>query len=275
MEKPIEPPLRQPAWNNRAMVARILPMMLLLALCGWAQSVRLHLRDGTFHQVREYKVAGDRVQYYSTERREWEEIPLDLVDLGKTESEIKANEERERKETAQFDAEEKFDRAVKAEVARVPVDPGVYRVNGDRIDVLKEAELRIENSKKRTILKILVPAPVVMGKSFVEIVGLRAAYEVSEERPQFYFRLSLGERFTLVKMTPRKDARLLEIWNIEPMTKMVAAERQEVEIFRQQMREGLYKVWPTKDLTPGDYAWIEYSEDKANTRAWDFHVRAK
>ncbi|HNY38791.1 MAG TPA: hypothetical protein PKJ41_00285 [Bryobacteraceae bacterium] len=258
----------------RIILATVL-ILLALPLCGWAQSVKLHLKDGTFHQVREYKVAGDRVQYYSTERREWEEIPLDLVDLAKTEAEVKANQEKDRAEAAQFDAEEKFDRAVKVEVGRVPIDPGVYRPVGDRMDVLKEAELRIENSKKRTILKILVPAPVVPGKSFIEIAGLRAAYEADEARPQFYFRLSLGERFTLVKMTPRKDARLLEIWNIEPVTQIVAAQRQEVEIFRQQMSAGLYKVWPVKDLAPGDYAWIEYSEDKANTRAWDFHVRGK
>lgn len=255
------------------MTVRLILVSLALLFAGWAQSIRLHLKDGTFHHVREYKVSRDRVQYYSTERRDWEEIPLDLVDLVKTEAEIKANLEKERADAAQFDAEEKYDRAVKAEVGRVPLDPGVYRAAGEKMDAVKEAELRIENSKKRTILKILVPAPVIPGKTFVEIVGTRAAYEVAEARPQFYFRLSLGERFTLVRMTPRKNARLLEIWNVEPMTQIVFAERQEVEIFRQQMADGLYKVWPVKDLAPGDYAWIEYSEEKANTRAWDFHVR--
>lgn len=253
---------------------RLIVALFALSLGCWAQSVRLYLKDGTYHQVREYKVTGERIQYYSTERREWEEIPVELVDLKKTEAEIRANQEKERAETAQMDAEEQYDRAVKAEIGRVPLDAGVYRAVGENMDVLKEAELRIEHSKKRTILKILVPAPVVPGKTFVEIVGQRAAYEVAESRPQFYFRLSLGERFTLVRMTPRKDARLLEIWNVEPMTKIVFAEREEVEIFRQQMKDGLYKVWPVKALTPGDYAWIEYSEDKANTRAWDFHVRA-
>jgi len=267
-------PAASTAWNNVAMAARLILVLLALSFAGWAQSVRLHLKDGTFHQVREYKVSGDRVQYYSTERRDWEEVPLELVDLVKTESEIKANQEKDRAEAAQMDAEEKYDRAVKAEIGRVPVDPGVYRAVGEKVDVVKEAELRIEHSKKRTILKILVPAPVVPGKTFVEIAGTRAAYEVAATRPQFYFRLSLGERFTLVRMTPRKQARLLEIWNVEPMTQIVMAERQEVEIFRQQMADGLYKVWPVKDLPPGDYAWIEYSEEKANTRAWDFHVRA-
>ncbi len=257
------------------MALRVILAAIVLAVCGWGQSVRLHLKDGTFHVVREYKVVEDRVRYYSTERREWEEIPLDLVDLKKTEEEIGATQERDRKDAAQLDAEEKYDRAVKEEIGRVPVDPGVYRVAGERMDVLKEAELRIETSKKRTILRVMVPVPIVPGKSYVEIVGLKAAYEVSEPRPQFYFRLGKSERFTLVKMTPRKDARLLEIWTIEPVTKMVFQERQEVEIFRHQMREGLYKVWPVKDLEPGEYAWIEYSEGGTDTQAWDFRVRAK
>lgn len=262
-------------WKNRAMALRIILAAMVLASMGWAQSIRLFLKDGSFHQVREYKVVDDRVRYYSTERRDWEEMPLDLVDLKKTESEIKAAEERDRKEAAILDAEEKFDRAQKEEIGRVPVEPGVYRAAGGKMDVIKEAELRLESSRKRTILRLMSPLPIVPGKTFVEIAGVKAAYEVDEPRPQFYFRLRQMERFTLVKMTPRKDARLLETWSIEPMSKIVFAERQEVEIFRQEMREGLYKVWPVKDLEPGDYAWIEYVEGEGKTQAWDFHVRRR
>jgi ATPase subunit of ABC transporter with duplicated ATPase domains len=263
------------AWKNRAMAMRIILAAMALAVCVWAQGIRLHMKDGTHHIVREYKVVEDRVRYYSTERREWEEVPIELVDLKKTEQELKETQETDRKQAAEQDAEEKFDRAAKREISRVPMGPGVYRATGEQLDTVKEAELRIENSKKHTILRLLVPVPIIPGKSFVEIVGLKAVYEVSDIRPQFYFRLSRNERFTLVKMTPRKDARLLEIWNIEPMTKLVMAERQEIEIFRQQVQDGLYKVWPVKDLEPGEYAWIEYSEDQPNTRAWDFRVKAK
>ena len=38
-------------------------------------TVRLYMKDGTYHNVREYEKKGDRIRYYSTERSEWEEIP--------------------------------------------------------------------------------------------------------------------------------------------------------------------------------------------------------
>ena len=82
-------------------------MMLALfaALLLWparlaADSFRLYLSDGTYQQVREYKVEDERVRYYSTERSDWEEIPLRLVDLKKTAAERKQVDERVKKDAA-------------------------------------------------------------------------------------------------------------------------------------------------------------------------------
>ena len=36
------------------------------------------------------------------------------------------------------------------------------------------------------------------------------------------------------------------------------------------MAEGLYKIWPEKHLTPGQYAVVEYTEGKVNIQIWDF-----
>jgi hypothetical protein len=59
-------------------------VLLALALLAWAANVRLYLTDGSYHLVREYQVLSDRVRFYSVERGEWEEIPLEMVDLKRT-----------------------------------------------------------------------------------------------------------------------------------------------------------------------------------------------
>jgi hypothetical protein len=62
-------------------------LALLIVAVAWAANVKLYLKDGGYHVVREYQVQTDRVHFYSVERSQWEDIPLDLVDLKRTESE--------------------------------------------------------------------------------------------------------------------------------------------------------------------------------------------
>src|SRR5690242_142544 len=64
---------------------RIATLLLLIAGLAGAATIRLYMKDGTYHSVREYEQKGDRIRYYSTERSEWEEIPVDLIDLKRTE----------------------------------------------------------------------------------------------------------------------------------------------------------------------------------------------
>jgi len=67
-------------------------LVFFLALSAFAANVKLYMKDGEFHLVREYKVEADRVRYYSVERSDWEEVPLALVDLKRTEDETKARQ---------------------------------------------------------------------------------------------------------------------------------------------------------------------------------------
>lgn len=253
---------------------RVLALLVLAAGLLAAQQIRLYLKDGGHHLIREYEVLPDRVRYYSTERAEWEEIPLELVDLDRTRAEVKQRRERERQQAAAADAEDEFERQQAREVARIPQEPGVYMVEGGQVRALKQAELTIVNNKKRSVLKILTPVPVVAGKASVEMPGEQSAFVVHDPRPNFYFRLAEQERFTIVKVKPKKGVRELEIWNTAPVTREVFADRTEVEIFRQQFRDGLFKIWPVQPLEPGEYAVIEYTEGQGNTQAWDFRVAA-
>ncbi|MCC6388986.1 MAG: hypothetical protein IT167_00185, partial [Bryobacterales bacterium] len=49
--------------------------------------------------------------------------------------------------------------------------------------------------------------------------------------------------------------------------------REEVEIFRRQVGDQLYKIWPMQPLPPGEYAVIEYTEGKVNAQIFDFSVK--
>jgi len=252
-------------------MARALLALLFSALALWAANFKLYLTDGAFHLVREYKVEGERVRFYSVERSEWEEVPLKLVDLKRTEAERQAREESVRKEAAEIAAEEKFEREQREERERVPQQPGVYLVEGKELKAIKVAESKSVTNKGRSVLKVLSPIPLVSGKVTIELEGGHSATLVAGNRPEFYFRLSTEEHFGMVRLKPtRKGARLVQTWTIVPVSKEMIEEQDEVETFRQQVEEGLYKIWPAAPLEPGEYALIEYTPGKGNIQTWDF-----
>lgn len=254
--------------------------VLLLLLCVglvFGDTFKLWLRDGDFHLVREYKVEGDRVRYYSTERGEWEEIPKALVDLEKTERERKAVNEEAAKEAQEQDEEEKAERAQRREIASIPVDPGAYYKVGDEIKAVPMADYQVITSKKRKTLQVLSPVPIVPGKASVVIKGEQSKFLVSDERPSFFLRLAKQERFGIIRLTPKKNVRLVENISIIPVTKQNIEERKQMDAFQQQLDAGLFRVWPEKALEPGQYALVEYSDDQENgdvdLLVWDFAYR--
>lgn len=256
-------------------MARVLIALLLATLALFAANIKLYLTDGTFQLVREYKVDGDRVQFYSVERSEWEEIPLKLVDVKRTEAERQAREESLRKDAADLAAEEKFEREQREERERVPQEAGVYLLDGKELKTVKQAESKSVSNKGRSVLKVLSPIPVVTGKVSIELDGEHSATIVATNRPEFYVRLATEERFSIVRLAAKKGSRVVQKWTIVPVSKEMIEEQDDVEIFRKQVDDGLYKIWPTAPLEPGEYAVIEYTAGKGNIQTWDFACRAK
>jgi len=253
---------------------RIFLSFLIMALMAvGAQNYRLYLKEGGHHLVREHKVDGDRVRYYSVERGDWEEIPAELLDLKKTMKELGAREDSSKQER-QMEAEEAaLERETRRIVASIPEDSGLYRVGEDKkIITLKLAESTMVTDKKRQALKLLSPIPIVAGKSTVELSGEKSSTIYSERRPEFYLRLSKPQQFALVQLTPKKGARIVEVVQLIPVSKERMEQRKELEIFRQQLDEGLYKLWPQADLAAGEYAWIEFTDGQVNLMIWDFRI---
>ena len=251
----------------------ILPLLLIAAALA-APNIRLYMKDGEYHLVREYKVEGDRVRYYSVERGDWEEIPLDLVDVKRTESEVAERNKAREEEAKLLTAEDKAERERAEEIARVPQGPGVHWVDGKKLAPLKPAESKVHNNKTRSVLKVLTPVPILSGKGTVEIDGEQAALRIAAERPEFYIRLSAEQRYGIFRLTPQKGVRIVEKVQFVPVTKEILEEPTPVEIFRQQVDDGLFKIWPAKPMEPGEYAVVEYTEGKLNLQIWDFSVVA-
>ena len=247
-------------------------VLFALAVAAFGATSRLYLKDGDYQIVREYQVLADRVRYFSTERGDWEEIPLELVDLDRTKKDAAERQAAVEADAKEQDVEDKAIRAEKKEAARVPEEPGVYYVVGDKIEALKTAEVSVNSSKGRMVLKVLSPVPIVPGKSSVELKGEGATYRAAGNKPEFYIRLSDDERFGIIKLAKKKNGRLLENINILPVTNEVLEDLKLVPTFKKQVSERTYKIWPEQGLEPGEYALIQYSEGALNWQVWDFGV---
>jgi hypothetical protein len=252
----------------------LLRFAALIAFAGtvFGATTRLYLKDGDYQIVREYQVLQDRVRYFSTERGDWEEIPLDLVDLERTKKDAAERQAAVAADAKEQDIEDKAIRAEKKEAAQVPQEPGVYYLTGDKVQSLKTAEVEVNSNKGRSILKALSPVPIVPGKSSVEIKNESAAYRAAGDKPEFYIRLSDDERFGIIKLSKKKNGRLIENINILPVTNEVVEDLKLVATFKRQVSERTYKIWPEQPLEPGEYAVVQYSEGALNWQVWDFGI---
>lgn len=252
--------------------ARILVILLAAAGCLFAVNIKLYLKDGSYQIVREYQVQGDRVRFYSTDRDDWEEVPASLVDIDKTQAEVKSREEEEKQNAAANAAEDKAERDAQKEVERIPQENGVYLIEEGKLTPVKAAEAKLVTDKKRTVLKLLSPVPLVSGKATLELDGDHAALGTANREPEFYIRLENDERFGIVRLSEHKGSRIVEKITIIPVTKEMMEEPVLVDTFRKQEADGLFKIWPEKPMEPGQYAVVEYTEGKVNMRVWDFFI---
>jgi hypothetical protein len=255
---------------------RFLLAMAALVLAAWAANIKLYLKDGSYHIVREYKVEADRVRFYSIERSEWEEMPLELVDLKRTESEAKERVEQLEKDSEVIAAEEKVEREMKKEVTQIPQDPGVYWREGNQTKILKAGEVSVQTRKGRAVLAKLAPIPIVSGKGTLELAGAHSQAIFTNPEQEFFIQLSAAERFGIARLTTKGAVRIVENLTFVPVTKEVVEEPAMVEIFRKQLTaDGLYKIWPKEPLEPGEYAVVQYTEGKLNMQVFDFAIQKK
>jgi len=249
--------------------------LAILACAAWAANLKLYMKDGSYHIVREYQVQPDRVHFYSVERSGWEDVPLDLVDLKRTEAEASERKARLDEDAKVIAEEEKAEHELEKEMRRIPQDPGVYWLLGTQVQVIKVAETTIHTAKGRSILKKLSPIPVITGKATLELQGAHSLNVFTNPEQEFYLQLSEPERFGIATLTVKGAVRIVETVTTVPVVDEIVQEPTMVDILKKELDSGLYKIWPKDPLPPGEYAVVEYTESKLNMQVWDFAVKAK
>jgi hypothetical protein len=255
------------------MPGRFLPI-LALACAAWAANVKLYLKEGGYQLVREYQVQADRVHFYSVERSEWEDIPLDLVDLKRTEAESASRQTEEKNDAKLITEERQAERQLQEEVSHVPGDIGVYWVEGSEGKTLKQAEATVRTEKGKFILRRLAPMPTpVTRTATMEVEGAHATAVFTNQSQEFYVRPSDTEPFGIARLVPKSSVRVAE--EISYMGNEADEEPQIVPTLQLEMTEGLYKIWPKEPLPPGEYAVVQYTLGKVDMQIWDFAVVKK
>ncbi len=259
------------------------------------QPRRLILRDGSYQDTIRWERRGDRVRYLSSERFAWEEVPYSLIDWQATEQYAKSGGEKPASaEAAAADAEEEAERkeeeAKSPEVKpglRLPTQGGVYLLDYWRdtpqlIELVQNGS-DINKNMGRNILRAAIN-PLAKAKQSIELKGSHARVQSHVPQPAIYLDIDLdsdpksgapatdlSNHFRIVKVTPKKDARV--VGNIEvAVYGKVTQKADYVPTTSAAYTSQWIKVTPSQPLEPGEYALVEMLGKDVNLYVWDFGV---
>lgn len=248
---------------------------------AWADQ-KLCLKDGSYQLVSSYEVQGDKVRYYSVERSAWEEIPRSLVDFEATKQAAEEEKTRQKKDLDKIRelSQQRFDTpdGQGFEVApgiRLPQEEGIFAFDGFRVIRLIQSSAEIITDKKRAATVLVMPVPVLKGRSLVVLRGGKAAVRIQQAQPLFYVQTSdqLGKTIQLIPVKVSKDLRVVEqIENPRAGIGKTSEVRTTIEIERVRIAPGLTRLKPLHPLDTGEYALGEVVEKKLNLELWDFGI---
>ena len=245
---------------------------------------KLVLKDGSFQLVREYRIEGDRVKYYSPESSQWEEIPAALVDWAATRKVESEEERHDAAVVARAEAEERARRAEPVDVdASIEVAPrlflppgeGVFVFDGNSVLPLAQAEADIKLNKGHLLKQVLVPIPVIPSRRTVSLKGPQASFRIHKGDPEFYMRTADGREpeIDLIRAKVHGDSRQLE--NLDTLFIRQQAKRDSLPLQKWQVTRGVYRFTLGQPLAPGEYALAEIVQGEGmNLYVWDFGMDA-
>jgi hypothetical protein len=259
-------------------------------------SHRIVLKDGNYQTASKCEVIGDRVHYMSTERSEWEDLPMSLVDWDATNKYELGQVEKPKSsaEIAAVDAEEEAERRQEEEKSpeikpglRLPSQGGiflldVYRDNPELIELVQNGG-QLNQNRKSNILRAAIN-PLSKAKQTIEIKGARAAVQAHIPQPAIYVNIDtdqdartgqgagdVSDRFRIVRATSKKDARVIGAIEVAVYGK-VSRKENYVQTRSEPLNRQWIKVVPAQPLDPGEYALVEMLGKDVNMYVWDFGV---
>ena len=246
---------------------------------------KLILTDGTFQLAREYSVDGDRVRYWSVERSQWEEIPKSLVDWDAThkaeaeqagrDAELKAKIHAS--QVAQLTKDIDVDLSLEIKPGLfLPDAVGLYALDRDkRIREMKQSTAVVKTSTGREVEKIMSGVPLIPGKRTMEIPGERAAMRLTTAEPEFFMRPADARepRFRLLRAQIKGGRRLLDSISVH-FTGEEKHNTTEIEIQTWTPVSGVFRYTMDQRLEPGEYAFVEMTDEGVSGYVWDFGIDA-
>jgi len=262
----------------RLLISRAVCLALLVPAL-WAAGVKLILKDGSYQMVRSYEIKGDRVLYYSLERSLWEEMPASLVDWKATEEAKKTdnleNLEKAREVIREAAAEPKPGEGLEvAPGIRLPDDWGAYALVNGQVVTLPASAAGARTDMKRMAISILLPAPILRNRKIVSLPGVKAQTQMDQPPAALFVSGKATEtsRFALLRLTVKDGSRELEAI-LMPLIKGKAQHQgNQVEVTQEALDKDTTKLIPRQPLARGEYAIVEFLDDKLNLFVWDFGV---
>jgi hypothetical protein len=243
---------------------------------------KLILADGSYQMVREYSVEGDRVRYWSVERSAWEEIPSKLVNWEATHQAEGEQSKQDEDLKAKIRASDLAERTRGIDVDKsLEIKPGLFLPDGvgfyvleDRlIFVMKQSLAANHLSKGREVTKILTGIPIIPSKQNLEVPGVHAAMRLKTAEPEFFMRPDDGRepRFQLLRLGVSGNHRVVETINLHMSGEQVHYSK-DVEFQTWTPATGVFRYTVNEKLAPGEYAFVELTNEGINGYVWDFGI---